>query len=1342
MSDKKSDDEKDKQVIVPETKVESNETEVSSEPEAQPTEMTSSLQGIPAIEKLKGRENYPTWKFAMQAYLEHEDMWKCVEGTELDARKLAKAKSKIILCVDPMNYSHIQSATTAKEVWEKLKLAFEDSGLTRKVSLLRALVTAQLSKHNSVEEYVNEIVTTAHKLKGLGFDVPDEWVGTLMLAGLPDEYKPMIMGIESSGTAITADSIKTKLLQDVKDTKAGASTSALTAFLTKWAKKKGPRCHNCGKIGHLAKVCWSKKKGAGENSQKEETKLKNSRNEKTFAAFLTTVKNGDWYVDSCSTVHLTNDSSNLQNEKSCANIEISGINSSSVEAEAIGQVQIPVKTEDGVDRITANDVIYAPRTTANLLSVSKIVKRGFTVTFSPKLSSISDNNGEQIAALKEEKGIYKLEVNQERAYFTATDTNIEISHRRLGHLNYKSVTELSKLPETNVKITNAESPPCEPCVKGKQHRKPFPKSKIRSTRVLELIHSDLCGPMENTSIGGAKYFLTIIDDFSRKTFVFFLEKKSQVIKTFIEFRTLVENETGHRIKKLRSDNGLEYSSNEFEEYLKASGIQHRFTIRYTPQQNGVAERENRTIIEKAKSMLFDAELAKPYWAEAVATDVYLGNRSPNSSIGGRMPEELWTGETPKLSHLKVFGCVAYVHVPKELRRKLDPSGEKLLFVGYCESSKGYRLIDPKTYKITKSRDVIFWKNYKYFSNNNPPVSAILSDLKLPNEEPADRVEQESDRSQVNEDKKESESSHYSDCFEENEDLLSEGEVEEVTPGEKAAEEEQVPLRRSTRTRKATNFDDFVTYLTLDNDLNDPETVEKALRSSDRQKWIQAMNEERDSLVENGTWIPTKLPAGKKTLDTKWVFRIKRDSSGNIQRYKARLVVRGCGQIEGIDYSETYSPVVRYTSIRFLCALATKYDLDMDQMDVKAAYLHGDIEEDIYVEPPEELRSPEDEGQVWKLQKSMYGLKQSGRAWNKKLNETLINDGFERSKADPCVYIKRTKRGLVIVAVYVDDLLILAKDKKEKAILKRMLSQNFDMKDLGEAKHLLGMTISRDREKGKVWLVQTAYIQKTLKKFNMHESKPVSTPCDTNSRLSANMEPKTPEEIQQMSRVPYREAVGSLIYASQGTRPDISFAVGCVSRYMHNPGEGHWTAVKRIMRYLKGTMGAKIEFSRTSKDDNRGCHGYCDADWGNDTDTRRSITGAIFLFQGGPIVWQSKRQASVALSTTEAEYMALSTTCQEALWLRALARYLEPCLVLSSTVILNDNKGAIDLSKNKGYRPRTKHIHIRHHFVREKVDNDDVKVFHIPTEEMTADALTKALPAPKFKDCIAKMGVRF
>ncbi|KMQ86075.1 gag-pol polyprotein [Lasius niger] len=274
----------------------------------------------------------------------------------------------------------------------------------------------------------------------------------------------------------------------------------------------------------------------------------------------------------------------------------------------------------------------------------------------------------------------------------------------------------------------------------------------------------------------------------------------------------------------------------------------------------------------------------------------------------------------------------------------------------------------------------------------------------------------------------------------------------------------------------------------------------------------------------------------------------------------------------------------------------------------------------------------------------------------------------------------------------------------------------------------------------ICLDQKSYIQKIIKKYGMEDCKPTSTPYDPSNKLSRDMMPKNEEEEKEMKNVPYREAVGGLLYISQGTRPDVAYAVSTVSRYMQNLGRNHWTAVKRILRYLRGTLDYRLQFGKDQAKGHENITGYCDADWANESDTRRSVTGNIFLFQGGPITWQSKLQSTVALSTTEAEYMALSAGCQEAMWLRALVRDLQPLLVSSPTELYNDNKGAIDLVKNGGYRSRTKHIDIRHHFIREMNENSEIVVNYLPTTEMIADALTKGLYASKFKDCITRMGL--
>lgn len=1296
----------------------------------------------------------------MQAWLEHDELWDCVLGEAAsiaNAAKVTKAKSKIILSIEPINYVHIQDCATAKEVWEKLQITFEDSGLTRKVGLLRALTSTQLDKCKNIEEYVNTIITAAHKLNGIGFKVPDDWVGTLLLAGLPDEYRPMIMGLENSGTAITADSIKTKLFQEVKSPRSVKNTSSEAAFYTKDTKAKSlkVKCFRCKGIGHYATKCKTKLDEQASSSN-QGAKKTTPNEKKAYWAFLTKgteeTSNKDWYVDSCASQHMTMNNEGMQNQRKCTAERITVANSQGMSARSIGDIDLRVQTHEGAQAITVRDALHVPETSVNLLSVAQMVQKGLSVHFTPEISQICDEEGRNLGTMSLEGGIYKLDTVMERTFYAKAKPTAELWHRRLGHLNYQKIAKLSKDPATGINLSRFEEKSCVPCIKGKITKKPFPKDGKRASEILEVIHSDLCGPMETTSLGGSKYFMTLIDDFSRKVFVYFLEGKDQAKDTIQEFKALVETQTGKRIKSIRTDNGREFVNRGLQRYLRESGIRHQLTVPYSPEQNGLAERMNRTIVERAKSMLFDADLPKEYWAEAVATAVYLINRSPATGNNEKIPEKEWSGHKPHLGHLKVFGCRAMAQIPKERRQKWDSKAEEFIFTGYDDNTKGYRLIDPETYRVVKRRNVVFLEEQRLTKTNkiDQPkefidISIVEEDAEVEeNAQVTDAPESDdygtaevSDTDSESTVREESDSEYltgYSDDASASDGSPPIDDAEEANGG--AAEPQ--PARRSSRTPKPVRMTDYVTYLAVGTDTDDPQTVREALSGQERDLWKRAMEEERKSLIKNDTWTLADLPAGRKALETKWVFRTKKDSAGRVERHKARLVVKGCSQKEGIDYQETYSPVIRYASVRFLCALASKYALRMDQMDVATAYLHGELEEEIYVTPPKELAEPNQGKKVWRLKKSMYGLKQSGRAWNKKLDGTLKEIGLRQSKADACIYYKKTKDSILIVGIYVDDMLILADGDNTMSKVKAELSARFQMTDLGEARHLLGIRITRDEAEGEVRIDQEAYIRKMLEKFKMMDCKPVSTPNDPNQKLTKEDLPMGDDEANEMSKVPYKEAIGSLLYASQATRPDIAYAVGLVSRFCQQPRRIHWVAVKRILRYLRGTLSAKLVFSKKG-DPN--VEGYSDADWANEADDRRSITGNIFKFQSGPISWQSKKQRTVALSTTEAEYMALSATSQEALWIRSLALELDPEAVSRGLKIFCDNKGAIDLAKNAGYRPRTKHIDVRHHFVREGIERGNIVVEFIPTENMIADALTKGLFGPKLKACTKQMGLK-
>ena len=477
-----------------------------------------------------------------------------------------------------------------------------------------------------------------------------------------------------------------------------------------------------------------------------------------------------------------------------------------------------------------------------------------------------------------------------------------------------------------------------------------------------------------------------------------------------------------------------------------------------------------------------------------------------------------------------------------------------------------------------------------------------------------------------------------------------------------------------------------------------------------------MKAELNSLAENATWDLVKLPSNRKAIKSRWVFKTKKENNGKIVRHKARLVSKECSQKYGIDYHETYSPVVRYESIRYLIALAVKLNLKIDQM-----------------EQPEGFNNGSDD--VCKLKKTIYGLKQSGREWNKKLESTLKSFGLRKSRVDPCVFF--TDDIELILAIYVDDILIFWKNATKRDEIKQSLSSTFKMKDMGTACNCVGLHITYDQNNGDIALDQSTYINEILCRFGMNDCKPVSTPSDTNQKLSADMCDSNEMKHESLTNVPYQEAVGSLLYLAQGTRPDIAFAVNDVSRFNNKFGVAHWTAVKRIFRYLRGTVDLKLVYSKTG---NQMLNGFTDADWASDVDKRRSCTGYVFKMCNGAISWNSKRQPTVALSSTEAEYMALSSALQEAMWLKQFGQDFDVEIKQLPVEIGCDNQSAIKLAESDGYRARSKHIDVRHHYIREKVNDSTIRINHVPTDQMVADNLTKAVPLIKHSFCTQGMGI--
>ena len=475
---------------------------------------------------------------------------------------------------------------------------------------------------------------------------------------------------------------------------------------------------------------------------------------------------------------------------------------------------------------------------------------------------------------------------------------------------------------------------------------------------------------------------------------------------------------------------------------------------------------------------------------------------------------------------------------------------------------------------------------------------------------------------------------------------------------------------------------------------DPESYEEAIASADRDEWLAAMDSEMESITSVGTFELVRAPRDRKPIGCKWVYRIKRTASGEISRYKARLVAQGFAQKPGVDFTETFAPVAKTDSIRLLLAFAAANNFEIHQVDVKSAFLNGKLEETIYMRQPKGFTAKGKEDWVWQLNQTLYGLRQSGRVWYKKLRDALLELGFKPSAADPCVFIRSHDGNLSIVFTHVDDLGIICNSVSVIVQLKGELAQYFPISDLGEVHHLLGIKITRDREKRTIALSQEQYILDLLRKFGFDNVNPVRTPLDTSIRLSKNMPTSKTAPSQHENRdFPYQSIVGSLMHAAVMTRPDIAHAVQQVAQFMSDPQPAHCTAVKRILRYLRGTASYQLTFGPSQ--DSR-VTAYCDADFANNPDTRRSISGFAFIFNGGCFAWSSKKQTCVSLSTAEAEYISAVHAAKSATWLRTLLRELG--LIDNDPIDLRiDNQSAIALiDLDNSVNERSKHIEVRYH----------------------------------------------
>lgn len=1298
--------------------------------------------------------DYADWKFRMSCLFDEKGLSTYIEDrpSDLDilnetwVASMKVAKNLIVKHVAPSHLNYIKSKTTAFDMWENLRKTFEPTSMGKRISVRKRLNAMQFKGNESLQTFFAKFDALVDEFNAVGGKLESSELVMQLLISMPDDYENVVTILESMDEGrLTYDVAKGALLErelklvDKNESKKDDVSSA--AFSSnksnkgqnkyKGKKKSSDReikCFTCGEPGHKSPSCSKNSKSANLSGASGLGKDDENQVTRSHAMMCTGGANTNriqFVIDSGATDHLIMDLDLLQAPRKLQfpiEFSLAG-EQASLKATHGGTMRLHSRVgEREMTELYLQKVYAVPGLRHNLFSVTCAEAAGGEVLFKNGKALVKFNG--QIFAVGHRRGsLYYLDfqiVPAEINLVQGKDQN-ELWHRRLGHLSMGNVCKLINTQMATGTDTRVSSllDFCEPCVKAKSTRQPYSGSRPATKRPLERVHTDVCGPMPVVSNDGYRYFVTFTDDFTHLVVTYLLHSKSEVVDKLKEYVAMATSHFDSKMSRLRSDRGGEFTSNEVKAYCKSKGIVMELNPPYNPELNGVAERLNRTLLDKARSMLIESGLPDSLWDEAVMAATYLTNRSPTAALKNKTPFQAWFGRKPNISNLRVFGCHAFSQVPAGQRSKLGQRSVALHMVGYDNS--GYRLWNPENDKITVSRNVVF--------DESLPVEEVLI------EDSTDQV-RETDNSFVTPKRTRPEVKPITPRPKaKSAPLEAESATDdelEVTPSNSSSSPERndetvirrYPVRatRNLRPRKLQDYELNMAMSAVNWIEDAPLNYRDVLGRPDEKEWRKAIKSEIESLEENLTWQIVPKPENAKLLGSRWVFKIK-DEPMSSRKYKARLVARGFQQKEGIDYTETYAPVARLPTIRFILVLAINYDLHTRHLDVTTAFLYGDLPETVYLNTPEGVSVPE--GKVLKLCKSLYGLKQAPKCWNLKFHNFMVSLGFERSKADSCLYVWQSDdKSLIYLVLYVDDMLIVSNHLQKLNALVDKMAQKFKMKDLGEVSRFMGLNVKRTGDSLEV--DQLHFVDKLISRFGMKDCNPVKTPMEVGLKL--NKSDKSPTEK------PYRELVGSLMYLTMGSRPDLGFPVNYFSRFQEGASENHWNHLKRVVRYLKGSRELKLIFKR--RPDISRLSAFVDADWAGDESDRKSTSGFLIFVHGSAVMWSSKKQPIVTTSSTEAEFVAANAAVCEVIWFRKIFNdLLQP--ILEPSIVYEDNQGAIYMSKNAETK-RTKHIDVRYYFLRDCVENKTVSLQYVPTKRQVADILTKAIPKDQFQNLVTRV----
>ncbi|GKC55893.1 retrovirus-related pol polyprotein from transposon TNT 1-94, partial [Tanacetum coccineum] len=1021
-----------------------------------------------------------------------------------------------------------------------------------------------------------------------------------------------------------------------------------------------------------------------------------------------------WYLDSGCSKHMTGDRSQLTNFviKFLGTVKFG--NDHVAKILGYGDYQI--------GNVTISRVYYVEGLGHNLFSVGQFCDSNLEVPFCQHTCFIRNLEGVDLLTRSRGNNLYTLSLGDMMAssliclLSKASKTKSWLWHRRLSHLNFGAINHLARhgLVRGLPKLKFEKDHLCSACAMGKSKKKPHkPKYEDTNQEKLYLLHMDLCGPMRVASVNGKKYILVIVDDYSRFTWVKCLRSKDEAPDFIIKFLKMIQVRLKVPVRRIRTDNGTEFVNHTLGEYYEKVFISHETSVARSLQQNGVVERRNHTLIEVARTMLIYAKALLFLWAEAVATACYTQNRSIIRLRHGKTPYELLHDKPPDLSFFHVFGALCYPTNDSENLGKLQPKADIGIFIGYAPTKKAFRIYNRRTRRIIKTIHVDFDELTAMASEHsssgpalhemtpatissglvpNPPPSTMFvppsrtdwdilfqplfdelltppPSVDLPAPEviaPIDEVVApvlavstgSPSSTTVDQD---APSPSNSQTTPETQPLVIPNDVEEDNHDIEVAHMGNDPyfgisipedhpleniigeLARPVSTRLQLHEQALFCYYDAFLTVVEPKTYKDDLTQS---CWIEAMQEELNEFERLEVWELVPRPDKVMVITLKWIYKVKLDDLGGILKNKARLVARSYRQEKGVDFEESFTSVARLEVIRIFLAFGAHMNMVVYQMDVKTAFLNGNLQEEVYISQPDGFVDPDNPNHRYKLKKALYELKQAPRA---------------------------CPRG--------------------------------------------------------IFINQSKYALESLKKYGFDSCDPVDTPMVEKSKLDEDKEGKAIDPSH------YRGMIGTLLYLT-ASRPDLQFAICMCARYQARPTEKHLHAVKRIFRYLRGTVNRGLWYP---KDSSIALTTFADADHAGCQDTRRSTSGSMQFLGDRLVSWSSKRQKSAAISSTEAEYIALSGCCAQVLWMRS--QLTDYGFGFNKIPMYCDNKSAIALCCNNVQHSRSKHIDIRFHFIKEHVENGVIELYFVNTEYQLADIFTKALGRERIEFLINKLGMR-